>query len=106
MSTSSSRPAGAVGLACEFHARSANVRIELISSVDPAIISKFSARFPVPCKSVAGVGNQARSLLQSLNGGQDNEGVVATSGSNLVAITATATPASLGQVEALVSQLL
>lgn len=48
----------------------------------------------------------ARTFLQSLNCGQDNEGVVATKSSDLVAITATATPASLAQVEALVSQLL
>ena len=39
-------------------------------------------------------------------GGKFNEGVVATKGKTLVAITATATPASLAQVEALVSQLL
>jgi hypothetical protein len=69
-------------------------------------VSNRSTRFPVAYKSAAGVGDQARTFLQSLNGGQDNEGVVATKSSDLVAITATATPASLAQVEALVSQLL
>ena len=43
---------------------------------------------------------------QSLGGGKDNEGVVASKGSTLVSIDATATPASLGQVQSLVSSLL
>jgi hypothetical protein len=55
---------------------------------------------------VSGVGDQARSFQQALNGGRDNEGLVATKGSTLVDITATATPATLAQLEALVSQLL
>jgi hypothetical protein len=55
--------------------------------------------------SVSGVGDQARSFSQSLGGGKDNEGVVATKGSSLVDITATATPASLAQIEALVNLL-
>jgi hypothetical protein len=99
-------PAGATGIACEYHAAAANVLIELITGVNPSIISKFSSRFPVPYTGVVGVGDQARSFRQSLNGGRDNEGVVATKGSSLVAITATATPATLSQVETLVSQLL
>ena len=57
-------------------------------------------------KSVSGVGDQATSFFQSLGGGKDNEGVVATKGSTLVSIGATATPASLSQVEALVNSLL
>jgi hypothetical protein len=38
--------------------------------------------------------------------GKINEGVVASKGRRIVAVTATATPATLGQVEALVRQLL
>lgn len=63
-------------------------------------------KFSVAYKSVSGVGDQARSFSQPLNAGKDNEGVVATKGSNLVDITATGTSASLSQIEALVSQLL
>jgi hypothetical protein len=48
---------------------------------------------------------QARSFAVSLGGGKDNEGVVATKESTLVDIVATATPASLSQLESLVSQL-
>lgn len=99
-------PAGAKGLACDYAGVGLNVIIELISNIDPSYISKFSAKFPVSYQSVSGVGDQARSFLQTLGAGKDNEGVVATKGSNLVAITATATPASLAQVEALVNQLL
>lgn len=99
-------PAGASGLACNYHASTFNVIIEIITNVDPSYISKFSSRFPVPYKAVTGVGDQARSFLQSLGGGRDNEGVVATKGRKLVSITATATPATLAQVEALVSELL
>jgi hypothetical protein len=82
------------------------VIIELIRNIDPASIALFSSKFPVAYASVSGVGDQARSFSQPLNGGKDNEGVVATKGTTLVAITATATPASLAQLEALVSQLL
>lgn len=99
-------PAGATAVACDYHGTALNVIIELLTNVDPATISQFSAKFPVPYASVSGVGDQARSFSQSLGGGKDNEGVVATKGSNLVAITATATPASLAQVEALVTSLL
>jgi hypothetical protein len=105
-SGSTALPGGATGVACEYHAQSYNVIIELLTNIDPSYISKFSDRFPVKYTSVSGVGDQARSFLQSLGGGKDNEGVVATKGSSLVAITATATPASLAQVEALVNQLL
>jgi hypothetical protein len=79
-------------VACEYAGTALNVIIELISNIDPTSISLFSGRFPVPYASVGA--------------GKDNEGVVATKGSNLVSITATATPATLAQVEALVSQLL
>ena len=99
-------PAGATGVACEYAGTALNVIIELISNIDPTSISLFSSRFPVPYASVSGVGDQARSFTQTLGAGKDNEGVVATKGSNLVSITATATPATLAQVEALVEQLL
>lgn len=99
-------PAGATGVACEYPGKSLNVIIELISNIDPSNIAQFSNRFPVAFKTVTGVGDQARSFVVSLGGGKDNEGVVATKGRSLVAITATATPASLAQLEALVNQLL
>jgi hypothetical protein len=99
-------PAGASGLVCDYHASTFNVIIEVISNIDPSYITQFSNKFPVAYKSVSGVGDQARSFFQPLGGGKDNEGVVATKGSTLVAITATATPASLAQVAGLVSQLL
>jgi hypothetical protein len=93
-------------MACEYHGATSNVTIELISNTDPSSISLFSSHYPVPFKNVSGVGDQARSFSQPLGGGKDNEGVVATKGTTLVAISATGTPASLAQVEALVSQLL
>ncbi|MFI5260921.1 MAG: hypothetical protein ACHQZR_00035 [Candidatus Limnocylindrales bacterium] len=99
-------PTGATGVSCEYPGTSANVIIEMVTNTDPSLISKFIAKFPVPPVSVTGVGDQASSFVQSLNNGKDNEEVVATKGSTLVAITATATPASLAQVEALVTQLL
>jgi hypothetical protein len=99
-------PAGATAVICNYHGSTFNVIIEILGNIDPSYISHFSDRFPVPYKSVAGVGVQARSFYQSLGGGRDNEGVVATTGRKLVSVTATATPASLAQVEALVQQLL
>lgn len=99
-------PAGSKVIVCNYHAAALNVIIEIITNTDPTIISKFSDKFPVPYVSVSGVGDQARSFLAHLGGGKDNEGVVATKGSTLVDITATATPASLAQVEAFVTQLL
>ena len=71
-------PAGATGVACEYAGKGLNVIIVLISNTDPTSISLFSSKFPVPYKSVSGVGDQARSFLAPLNGGKDNEGVVAT----------------------------
>ena len=99
-------PAGATGLACDYRGTGLNVIIELIRNIDPTSIAQFSSKFPVAYQTVSGVGDQARSFLQTLGAGKDNEGVVATKGTNLVDITATATPASLAQLEALVSQLL
>ena len=99
-------PAGATGISCEYHAASYNVLIQVITNVDPSAISMFSDRFPVPYRSVSGVSDQARSFVQSIGAGHDNEAVVATKGRTLVAITATATPASLPQIESLATQLL
>ena len=99
-------PAGSVGLVCEYQGAAVNVIIELITNTEPSLISKFSDKFPVAYTAVSGVGDQARSFRQQLGGGKDNEAVVATKGSTLVEVTATATPATLKQVEALVSQLL
>lgn len=99
-------PAGATGVACEYHAVSDNVIIELIANVSPSYIAQFSGHFPGGFKTVSGVGDQARSFSQALGGGKDNEGVVATKGSTIVNIVATDTPATLAQVEALVNQLL
>lgn len=99
-------PAGAKAEVCEYHAQTYNVIIEVITNIDPSNITKFSSQFPVAYATVSGVGDQARSFTVSLGGGKDNEGVVATKGSTLVALTATATPASLSQIEALVNQLL
>jgi hypothetical protein len=99
-------PAGATALACEYRGVSDNVLIELIANISPSYIAQFSGKFPVGFKSVSGVGDQARSFSQALGGGKDNEGVVATKGSTIVAIVATDTPASLTQIEALVNQLL
>ena len=82
-----------------------NVLIELIANISPSYIAQFSGKFPVGFKSVSGVGDEARSFSQALGGGKDNEGVVATKGSTIVAIVATDTPASLTQIEALVNQL-
>jgi hypothetical protein len=82
-----------------------NVIIEVITNIDPSNIASFSDRFPVAYASVSGVGDQARSFVVSLGGGKTNEGVVATKGRTLVDITATATPASLAQIEALITQL-
>jgi hypothetical protein len=99
-------PAGATAVVCDYHGSAFNVIIELIANVDPTFITKFSAKFPVPATSVSGVGDQAFSFSVTLGGGKDNEGVVATKGSTLVDVTATATPASLTQIEALVDQIL
>jgi hypothetical protein len=103
---SSTLPAGAVLLVCNYHASTYNVIIERIENVDPSYISKFSDKFPVPYKAVRGVGDQARTFSVSIGGGRDNEGVVATKGRTLVAITATGTPSTLAQLEALASELL
>jgi hypothetical protein len=99
-------PGGATGLVCEYHATTENVIIVVITNISASYIAQFSAHFPGGYQTVSGVGDQARSFYQTLGGGKDNEGVVATKGSTIVSIGATDTPASLSQVEALVNQLL
>ena len=99
-------PAGATAEVCEYHASTYNVIIERLTNISPSFITQFSSKFPVAFTTVAGVGDQARSFSVALGGGKDNEGVVATKGTTLVAIVATATPATLAQIEALVDQLL
>lgn len=94
------------GEVCDYHASTYNVIIERLTKISPSFITQFSSNFPVAFTTVAGVGDQARALSVSLGGGKDNEGVVATKGTTLVAIVATATPATLAQSEALVNQLL
>jgi hypothetical protein len=91
---------------CNYHASTYNVIIEILGNVDPSYIAKFSSQFPTAFNSVSGVGDAARTFYVTLGGGKDNEGVVATKGRTLVAIVATATPATLAQIEALVSELL
>jgi hypothetical protein len=99
-------PAPATGIVCDYHGAGDNVIIEVLMNISPSFISNFTAHFTGSVKTVSGVGDNASSFFQSLGGGKDNEGVVATKGSTLVSIVATATPASLSQVEALVSSLL
>jgi hypothetical protein len=99
-------PAGATGVACEYHASAYNVIIELISNIAPSSITNFTKHFPVPPTAVSGLGDQAQAFSQSLGPGKINEGVVATKGTTLVSIGATYTPATLAQVEALVNSLL
>jgi hypothetical protein len=103
---STSLPAGATGIVCEYHAATYNVIIVRLTNISPSDIAQFSAKFPSTVITVSGVGDQAFAFSAPLGGGKDNEGVVATKGTTLVAITATDTPASLAQIEALVSQLL
>ena len=99
-------PAGVAGVVCNYHTASENVIIEVLLNINPSIISNFTKNFPGGVKSVSGLGDQATSFYVTLGAGKDNEGVVATKGSTLVSIGATATPASLSQIEALVNSLL
>ena len=102
----STLPAGASAIVCNYHASTYNVIIEVITNIDPSNISKFSDHFPVPYKTVSGVGDQARTFVVSIGGGRDNEGIVASKGKTIVSIVATATPATLAQLETLTNQLL
>ena len=85
-------PGAASSLVCNYHTASENVIIEVLANINPSLISQFSAHFLGTVKPVSGVGDQATSFYDPLNNGKDNEGVVATKGSTLVSIDATATP--------------
>ncbi len=98
-------PAGAKGIVCDYHGQTFNVIIERITDISPTFVSQFSSKFPVAFSSVSRVADQARTFSVPIGAGKVNEGVVATKGTTLVSIVATATPASLAQVEALVRQL-
>jgi len=102
---STALPAGATGVACEYHASAYNVIIELITNIDPSSIKNFTKNFPTTPTAVSGVGDQAFTFSTTLGPGVI-EGVVATKGRSLVSIGATYTPATLAQVEALVNSLL
>lgn len=54
---------------------------------------------------MSGVGDQARSFVQPVNG-ENTEGIVAIKGTTLVSVYATLTPASLADIEGLVNTLL
>jgi hypothetical protein len=99
-------PGGATGIVCDYHGAGDNVIVEVLTNINPSFMAQFTKHFVGTVKSVPGLGDQATSFFDPLNGGTDNEGVVATKGSTLVSVGATATPATLNQVEALVNSLL
>jgi hypothetical protein len=103
---STTLPAGATDINCEYHTTTENVIISILTGIPASYISKFSAQFPVAFKPVSGVGDEARSFSEALGGGKNNEGLVAAKGSTVVALVATATPATLSQIESLVNSLL
>ena len=104
--SSTQLPAGATGIVCEYHTTSENVLITVLENIPASTISQFSAKFPVAFKTVTGVGDEARSFDVPLGGGKDNIGLVAAKGTTVVSMVATATPATLSQMEALVNSLL
>jgi hypothetical protein len=99
-------PAGATGIICDYHGASDNVLITALANIPASYISQFSNHFPVAFKPVSGVGDVARSFFEPLGAGRNNEGLVAAKGTNVIAIVATYTPATLSQLEALVNSLL
>ena len=99
-------PGGATGIVCDYHAAVYNVLIEVLNNARASFIPGFTSHFLGTVKSVSGVGDQATSFYEPLGAGHDNEGVVAAKGTTLVDVTATYTPATLSQIEALVNSLL
>lgn len=93
---------------CEYNAAAAgqNVIVEVIQNIPSSYISAYSSKFPANFVPVSGLGDIARSFKVSITGGKTNEGVVAAQGTTIVAIVATGTPATLSQIESLVSSLL
>ena len=102
----STLPSGATDINCDYHGTTDNVIISILQNIPASYISKFSNQFPVTFKPVSGVGDEARSFSEALGNGKTNEGLVAAKGSTVVAIVATATPATLSQIESLVNSLL
>jgi hypothetical protein len=103
---STTLPAGATDINCDYHGTADNVIISILTGIPASYISQFSNQFPVKYQPVSGVGDEARSFVQALGGGKNNEGLVAAKGSTVVAIVATYTPATLSQIESLVNSLL
>ena len=103
---STTLPSGATDINCEYHTTTENVIISILTGIPASYISKFSDQFPVTFTPVSGVGDEARSFTEALGGGKNNEGLVAAKGSTVVALVATATPATLSQIESLVNSLL
>ena len=99
-------PTGATGIVCEYSAPPENVILEVIQNIPSSFISAYSSKFPKNFTTVSGLGDAARSFVDDLGGGKTNEGVVAAQGTTIVAIVATATPATLSQIESLVRSLL
>jgi hypothetical protein len=99
-------PGGATGIVCNYHAAVYNVLIEVLNNAGASFIPGFTSHFLGTVKSVSGVGDSATSFYEPLGAGHDNEGVVAAKGTTLVDVTATYTPATLSQIEALVNSLL
>jgi hypothetical protein len=82
------------------------VIIEVIQNIPSSYISAYSSRFPKTFTPVSGLGDEARSFETTLSGGKTDLGVVAAQGTTIVAVVALGTPASLSQIESLVSSLL
>jgi hypothetical protein len=80
-----------------------NISSSYVAQQEQAVTSRSAT---VKFTSVSGVGDQAVTYDYTFSGSFTAEGVLATKGSNFVAISATRTPATLSQVETLVNQLL
>jgi hypothetical protein len=104
-------PAGVTGVVCDYRSASSEVLVEVFANVDPSYVQHDEQSIQARSASVrftpvTGLGDQAVSYSYSLGSGADAEGVLATKGSNFVGVYATRTPASLTQIEHLVSELL
>jgi hypothetical protein len=104
-------PTGATGVVCNYLSSSLDVLISMVSNISSSYVAQqeqavTSRSATVKFTSVSGVGDQAVSYDYTFSGSFTAEGVLATKGSNFVAVSATRTPATLSQVEALVNQLL
>jgi hypothetical protein len=107
----SALPAGASGVVCNYLTPSFDVLVEVFVNITPAFIARGEQQINAHTSSVtfspvSGVGDTAYSYHYSLGAAGTAEGVLAVKGTTFVAVSATRTPASLSQVEALVNQLL